>query len=255
MVTVRFLANNNDLWNRLEGRPVKIYENTGTVQLRFEGIDAIEKGAIQPLSKQSLEKLLNLIGYNRDTNPTLSGYILSRMTDDVSRRPICFVFSGNTNEPDGKSIFLEPDELENSVNYQLMLDGFAYPLYYNTLFASLREKFTEALVQAKDNDQGYWPHDATKSGVTVTSHSDLSQISPIWPKIWRRLDEYLKDNPTLDGFIDWLDLKNERIDILSIMEERGLQDIVKVTNNNKVGLSEPPENIRVVGLAGLRNRR
>src|SRR5688572_22411196 len=89
--SVRFLANNNDLWNRLEGRPVKIYENTGTVQLRFEGIDAIEKGAIQPLSKQTLEKLLNIIGYNRDTNPTPSGYILSRMTDDVSRRPICFV--------------------------------------------------------------------------------------------------------------------------------------------------------------------
>jgi hypothetical protein len=61
--------------------------------------------------------LLSLIGYNRDTNPLPSGYILSRMTDDKTRRPICFVFSGNTNEPDGKNIFLESDELENFVNY------------------------------------------------------------------------------------------------------------------------------------------
>jgi hypothetical protein len=43
------------------------------------------------------------------------------MMDEKTRRPICFVFSGNTNEPDGKNIFLESDELENSVNYQLML--------------------------------------------------------------------------------------------------------------------------------------
>lgn len=164
--------NNNDLWNTLDGRPVKIYENIETVQLSFEGTDAIEKGAIQPLSKQSLEKLLSLIGYSRDINPTPSGYILSRMTDDKTRKPICFVFFGNTNELDGKNIFLESDELENSVNYQLMLDGFTYPLYYNTLFASLREKFYKAFVEAQSNDKGYWQHDATEDGVTVNSYPD-----------------------------------------------------------------------------------
>ncbi|HYY71085.1 MAG TPA: hypothetical protein VE595_01625 [Nitrososphaeraceae archaeon] len=40
-------------------------------------------------------------------------------------------------------------------------------------------------------------------------------------------------------------MRNERIDILSIMQERGLQDIVKLTNNNKVSLIETSENIRV----------
>ena len=88
-------------------------------------------------------------------------------------------------------------------------------------------------------------HKMQLNGVKVNSFSDLSQISPIGPKIWRRLDEYLKDNPTLGGFIDWLELRNERIDILSIMQERGLQDIVKLTNNNKVSLIETSENIRV----------
>ena len=123
----------------------------------FWGIDAIEKGAIQSLSKQSLEKLLNLIGYNRNTNHIQSGYILSKMMDEKTRRPICFVFSGNTNEPDGKKIFLECDELENSVNYQLMLDDFTYSLYYNILFASSHEKFYKAFVEAKSYDKGYWP--------------------------------------------------------------------------------------------------
>jgi len=38
------------------------------------------------------------------------------------------------------------------------------------------------------------------------------------------------------------------------MEERGLQDLVEVRAGNKVRLVEPPENLRVVGKAGVRRR-
>ena len=44
--SVRFLANDLGLWGKLQGRPVTLgtgAKTKDTVQLRFEGIDAIEK--------------------------------------------------------------------------------------------------------------------------------------------------------------------------------------------------------------------
>lgn len=252
--TLRFVADNLELWNKLDGRGVKISENNNSVPLRLEAIDAIEKGATRPLSVKAKDNLLKLINYDENQNPSPRGYILSRMTDDKTRRPICFVFADDTSENDGKDVFLERNSVRDSVNYKQMNDGYAYPLYYNTLFASLRDEFNKALSHAKQNNIGYWPTDATRKGVRVNSHADLAGINPIWPKIWRRLDEYLRTNNSLDGFIEWLEDRNERIDILSIMEERGLQDLVEVTNNT-VKLKDDPENLRVVGEAGLRRHR
>lgn len=260
--SLRFRANNLSLWKKLEGAPVVLgtgAETKDTVQLRLEGIDAIEKGAAKntnpkkSLSIQARDNLFTRINFDKDTTPQPAGYILSRMTDDKSRRPICFIFYGKTNLADGSSVMLDAKLLRKSVNYQQMLDGYAYPLYYNTLFASLRNEFTNALQLAKKAKRGYWPTDKTSQGVTVTSAANLTSIPPIWPKLWRRLETHFRNNTSLKGFIDFLTKENERVDILPIMEERGLQDIVKVTGN-KVRLTVSPESIRVVANAGKRRR-
>lgn len=254
--SVRFQANDSNLWRKLEGRSVQLgtgKETQDTVQLRFEGIDAIEKGATKPLSTEARDSMFNLIGFDEQNNPEPTGSILSRMTDDSSGRPICFVFAGSTDRQDGSDVFLDPRMLRDCVNYQQAQAGFAYPLYYNTLFANLREEFNRAIAQAKQNNLGYWPDDKTLEGVTVRSKTDLATIPPIWPKLWRRLDEFFGHANSLAGFIDFLEQRNERIDIISIVEERGLQDIVEVEGNT-VRMTEPPENIRVVGQAGRRNR-
>ena len=254
--SARFLAADLSLWERLEGRPVELgtgTETRDTAQLRFEGIDSIEKGATQPLSIQSRDNMFKLIGFNPASNPEPAGYILSRMTDDPAGRPVCFAFAGTTSRSDGADVFLDGQMLRDSVNYKQMLEGFAYPLYYNTLFASLRNEFNAALAKAKANNRGYWPKDRTRRGVTVRIPADLATIPPIWPKLWRRLEEFLRGNKPLSEFIAFLARKNERVDILSIMEERGLQDVVEV-RANKVKLTEPPENLRVVAEAALRTR-
>ncbi len=253
--SLRFAANDNALWSSLKGRPVKLgtgKKTAGTVQLRLEGIDAIEKAAQQPLAGQAAANLKRLLG-STGSNPEPDGYILSRMTDDLSGRPICFAFAGETSDPDGAEVFLSPALLRKSANWQQIRDGFAYPLYYNTLFAALRNEFNKALKEAKAKKRGYWPKDKTIKGVPITGSASLAAIDPIWPKLWRRLEEYLRDNDSLSGFIAFLDQKNERVDLLDIMEERGLQDVVSV-NGNKVRLLTPPENIRVRGKAGRRLR-
>jgi endonuclease YncB( thermonuclease family) len=252
--SVRFRANDLSLWGKLEGKPVTLGTGTktkNTVQLRFEGIDAIEKGAIQPLATKARDSMFDLICYDEQTNPEPIGYILARMTDDKSGRPICFAFASKTAKKDGSEIFLDGAMLRDSVNYQQAKAGFAYPLYYNTLFASLRQEFNTAIKFAKEKGRGYWPQDKTQQGVIVKDHNALKTIPPIWPKLWRRLDEFLRNNNSLTGFIAFLAKSNERIDILSIMEERGLQDLVEV-QGNRVRLLEPPENLRVVAKAGYR---
>lgn len=251
--SVRFQANKSILWKKLDGKPARIGtspKTKGTVQLRFEGIDAIEKAATQPLASDAKRNMFKLIGYS-DTTPAPQGYILARMTENKTGRPICFVFAGKTSLSDGSEIRLTPIMLRSSVNYKQIRDGFAYPLYYNTLFAELRVEFTKALRTAKQAGRGYWPTDATRSGVVVTGKGSLATTKPIWPKLWRRLQEYLRKPRQLSKFIDWLADKNERIDILSTMEERGLQDLVEV-KGRKIRLKEAPENLRVRGKAGRR---
>lgn len=254
--SVRFLANDLNLWSNLKGRPVQRgmgAKTKDTVQLRFEAIDAIEKGAVKPLSTNARDSMLKLVGFDATKKPEPTGFILTRMTDDQSGRPICFVFAGSTRRRDGSNVFLDVPMLRNSVNYQQAKAGFAYPLYYNTLFASLRDEFSQVIAVAKQSSLGYWPDDKTLSGVTIVSRDQLATIPPIWPKLWRRLDEFLRKSNSLAGFVDFLEQRNERIDILSIMEERGLQDVVDVQGNT-VRMIEPPENLRIVGKVGDRNR-
>lgn len=254
--SVRFRADNRSLWARLEGVPAELGKGgqlKETVQLRFEGIDAIEKGAIKPLADQALSNMLQLIGFDKTNNPEPTGYILTRMTDDNSGRPIVFVFAGKTHLRDGTEVFLDGKMARNSVNFKQAKAGLAYPLYYNTLFASLREELNKAIANARSEGLGYWSVDQTNTGVTIDKYADLATIPPIWPKLWRRLEEFLRQQDSLDGFLDFLENRNERVDILSTMEECGLQDLVEV-HENKVRLKEDPVNIRVVGKAGQRAR-
>jgi hypothetical protein len=252
--SLRFRADDPTLWSQLEGKPA-IPDNgpttKDTVQLRLEGIDAIEKTASPPLDMVARDNLRTRLGFDPATRPEPRGFILSRMTDDLSGRPISFVFSGAINKPDGSMVRLDPAMLRRSANYKQMNDGFAYPLYYNTLFADLRIEFNRALRRAKLGGRGYWPTDRTLQGVAIQGTTQLGTIPPIWPKLWRRLQDHLRGGGNLADFVDFLAAKNERIDILSIMEERGFQDVVRV-QAGKVKLTEAPEDIRVRGKAGKR---
>ncbi len=246
--SIRFRANDPIYWLKLKGGKVNINFDNRTVQTRFEAIDAIEKGATKPLSVEAKNSLFSLIDYDENTNQEPPGYVLARMVDPHGR-PICFAFSGNVDSKDGSDIILDQAMVRNSVNYKQVAAGYGYPLYYDTLFADLREAFNEALSSAKQSSKGYWPTDATMDGVTVSDASKLPTIAPIWPKLWRRLDEYFNSHQNLGDFLAWLEAKGERVDILPTMERKGLDDIVKV-QGNEVSLTESPENLRVVSIAG-----
>jgi len=232
--SVRFQADDPTLWDRIPGHPNKI---GSSVQLRFEGIDALEKRAITPLSTLAKESMLNLIGFHETGRPTPPGYILTNKF--VSKRPVCFVFAGYSHRKDGAQVSLDATMLRDSVNYRQAQTGYAYPLFYNTLDAQTRTALAEVIGIVAQRPLGNWPTDATHVGVTVRTSADLATIPPIWPKLWRRLETFLKKNRPLTEFVPFLAGLNERMRLVSSGKERGFAEIVAV-QGDQVRMTESP---------------
>ena len=254
--SVRFKAKNKAHWAKLEGRPPKLStaeKGKDSVQLRLEGIDSMEKAAQQPLAGQATASLLKRLGYKAGQQATPAGYILARMTDDKSGRPIAFAFAGPCPHADGSDVRLTPAMLRKSLNHQQAAAGHAYPLYYNTLFADLREELNKAVAKARTAKAGLWASDKTNQGVTFKGKESLAVIDPVWPKLWRRLESFAAKGLPLSQFVAFLEAENERLDVLDVMEERGLQDVVKVKGQT-VRMTERPDNLRIRSAAGLRSK-
>lgn len=127
----------------------------------------------------------------RDKTP---GFILSRALE-AHGRPVAFAFKGQPPKPDGSEVFLKAGLLRKSLNYQALAGGHAYPPYYDTLFAELRTAFTAAASSARDADKGIWAHDVSTKGLDIGTQADLERDGVVFPKLFRRLTEYLKDHP------------------------------------------------------------
>jgi len=238
--SVRFQADDSALWDQVPGHP----KNVGTsVQLRFEGIDTLEKKAIAPLSTLAKESMLNLIGFHETDRPTPPGYILTN--GFTINRPVCFVFSGDSRRKDGSQVSLDTAMLRDSVNYRQAQTGYAYPLFYDTLDAQTRKTLAEVIAIVAQRPLGNWPTDATQTGVTVRTSADLATMPPIWPKLWRRLETFLRKNRPLAEFVPFLAGQNERMRIASSGKERGFNEIVAV-QGDQVRMTESPRELIVI---------
>lgn len=246
--TVRFRADNPSLLCGLErkGDPLDINSRNCTVALRYEGIDAPERGAREPFACDATARNINLLGLS-DVYDTGPGYILARQLGRWGR-PISFVFAGETEEADGSAVYLKADRMQRSVNFQLIEAGVVYPLFYDTLFLDLRTTLAEATVAAREADLGLWPRDRTREGVTFSTAGSLPLISPIFPKIWRRLkkyterDDFTEGENALDGFVDFLRRQLDRLHIIPDARSTGLDNIVEV-DGNKVRMNFNPEDL------------
>ena len=180
--SIRFKAKDSSLWKKLSG-PAAELNARGHAQLRIEAVDALEthyQGFCQPHkpARAAARYLLSHLGINEvvwdETQSTVikaqdgtEGYILARSTES-NRRPVAFVFAGETEEKDGAEITLDESILKESFNYRLLASGLAYPMYYNGLFSDLRLPLTEAVTSARAEGKGLWPYDKTTRGFSVS---------------------------------------------------------------------------------------
>lgn len=227
----------------------------GSLQLRFEGIDALElhfapgnrHGEVsqpRPLADEARDLLIALLGMEPvayvpprgltvDEAPSdgARGYILSRALE-VHGRPVAFVFAGEPpgGEPDGAEVFLDGGWLRESLNYRLVRAGQAYPLFYDTLFYDLRAEYARAALEARAAGSGLWARDRSTLGLVAEAMAPLETEGVIFPKLFRRLAEYFAlHGDGVAGFRDWLEAeKPEQVIVLPLMHVTHLDDVLTV---------------------------
>ncbi|MGD9525566.1 MAG: hypothetical protein AB7V44_02135 [Pseudonocardia sp.] len=238
----------------------------GSTQLRMEGIDALEihfEGSHQPrpLADQGRDALMATLGLAPITyreprrtrvrppavNDGQPGWIASRSLD-VHGRPVAWVFTGAPPQPDGSEVFLDDTLAEGSVNHAQLVAGAAYPLFYDTLFASLRRVLAAAAVDAKQRQDGLWASDATATGVDGSSVAALEQGGVIAPKLFRRLVEFHGDTGRdLGEFRSWLatEKPEQLVDLDDDANFTHLDNVIEVTGT-QVRMTRPLHRLVVV---------
>jgi endonuclease YncB( thermonuclease family) len=233
----------------------------GSTQLRFEGIDALELhfgGSHQPraLVDKSRDFLtgklaLNPVPYRPPQNSRVlppverdaaPGFILSRALE-AHGRPVAFAFQGTAPAPDGAELVLKPALLKKSLNFGSIAAGHAYPLYYDTLFADLRDAFTTAAGAARQKGKGLWSSDRSQSGLVISDQAALERDGVLFPKLFRRLTEFLKDHTDgLSEFSEWLADKREQVLDLTTNSFTHFDNVLEV-DGNEVRLARQPEEL------------
>jgi endonuclease YncB( thermonuclease family) len=203
--SIHFFADNPALIHDLPGPPDP--QPRPYAQLRIEAIDALEThyaGARhQPLhwARAARDRLLDFVGIRNvqwDTHQlnvisaadNTRGWILAREREK-NRRPVSFLFAGETPSADGSELVLKPALLRTSYNYAALAEGLAYPTYYDTLFSDLRDDLTQAVKAARAARKGLWPDDRTTAGFNATNMGVIIDQAPILPKLFRRLSDYM----------------------------------------------------------------
>lgn len=254
--SIRFKADNPANWNLLEGASVAL-NGSGHAQLRLEAIDTLEthyKSFHQPLNLALaatnflLERLgITAVQWNAthtkivQANDAARGYIIARAVEH-NHRPISFVFAGDPLESDWSPFELYTDRLSESLNYQSIEAGMAYPTYYQGLFPDLREALSQATAIARAAQSGVWGSDLTNIGVNVPNLASIQNDHVILPKLFRRLTEYLEGGGVVAGFKNYLQSLNEGITIISTAHFTHFDYVIDV-QGSVMRMTEQPENL------------
>jgi len=219
--SVRFIADNLDLYEELHRHYQIKPSRDNSVQLRFEGIDATEVhygGAAQPLGTEAREQLLDWMGFEniqyrgnrvQSAQPdSIPGVILSQAADAYGR-PISYILLAE----DAKNLKAEDwvrvttTILKRTLNFRLLNQGLVYYTVYTSTPLAHRKLFRETALAARKANRGVWAKDTTQEFVLVDKNSIVAPDGQvILPKMFRRSIDYLK--ALNDGFRgnlqDWL---------------------------------------------------
>lgn len=267
--TLKFKPDNPDyaeeLWRA--GQPKPDYNGRGMINLRFEGLDALEthfSGGHQnlALAEASRDFLLDWAGFGDVTfwadrpnkvqtveNNPIRGYVLSNGLDGHGRI-VSFVFVGEPPEPDGSVFDLESDRVDQSFNAASLAEGHSYPLFYLSLPISLSRHLATIADAARTGAKGLYPSDASVPEaafeVTPANYEELA----IWPKLFRRLHSYFNSEfDDLTGFDTWLRADpKDRDDRMFLPDDYDahFHNVVEVVSATEMRLTYDPKDIIIL---------
>jgi endonuclease YncB( thermonuclease family) len=249
--SVRFKADNSGLWATLKNAS-RLKESTdGTVQLRFEGIDAPELhygGTLQPMGRESRDRLLEWIGFRAvryqkltvsgSSPPRVRGAILSAMVEK-NGRPVAYALGSAeaTGLRDGASIAVDDTRLRLTLNARALETGMSYFTVYDSMPDAQIATFRALSTKARGARLGVWARDKTAEFTLETAGSIDESGQLILPKLFRRATDYLsavRKNKTRSSFKQWLiDSRGTSSPQDGLLLERGqkrrLSDLIEQT--------------------------
>jgi endonuclease YncB( thermonuclease family) len=203
--SLRFKPDNQNLLFQLKNSSRIKVSADGSVQLRFEAIDAPELhyGSLeQPLGAKSRDVLLREMGFSnvllenrmvRSSQPKeIRGLILSQAAEG-NGRPISYVIVGqfaNVFE-DGSRIEVTDSILEKTLNTLMLQNGMAYYTVYSSTPLSQRNYLRGISAKARAAKRGVWAVDKSL-GFVLQKQTDIDVNGQlILPKFFRRASDYL----------------------------------------------------------------
>lgn len=217
--SMRFIADKPDGYKPIY-RAYKITPaRDGSVQLRFEGIDAPEVhygSAAQPMGNAVRDKLLERIGFTgvtfdhnevvtAATPDRIPGWILTKGVD-ANGRPIAYVLTGDHDLPDGQPVHVDEALLTQTINHELTRRGLVYYTVYTSTPEAHRRVLRAAAAAARAELLGIWDIDSTNR-FRLETQADLEPGAGgqlILPKLFRRATDFLKKPDGADNLKDWL---------------------------------------------------
>lgn len=262
--SVRFIADNPNLYQELH-RNFRIKPaRDESVQLRFEGVDATEvhygKDA-QPLGTETRDLLLAWMGFEniqfkgdrvQAAEPeSVSGTILSKAAD-ANGRPVSYILlEDDADQLDNEDwTRVSTALLKKTLNFRLISEGLAYYTVYTSTPFTHRKLLREAALMARKANLGVWAQDTTNEFELVDKNSIIAPDGQvILPKLFRRCIDYLKavEGGFRGNLKDWL--------ISTSVGSRNENDRVVIGDGVEVQLSDLIEqrNSRVVFQEDLLN--
>jgi endonuclease YncB( thermonuclease family) len=222
--SVRFIADDATHYQALtRADRIRPSKRDGSVQLRFEGVDAPELHygtAAQPLGDTARDALLGWIGFTAiefdkgqptkvtAAEPvTVRAAILAQMVE-VNGRPVAYVLveTADALPTDGAWVNIDQALLERTLNVRLLTEGQAYYTVYTSTPASHRSLLRSVADKARTSGLGVWGRDTTAEWVLADQASIGTNGQLILPKLFRRCTDYLKavDNGFIGNLGDWL---------------------------------------------------
>lgn len=244
-----FRASDVQKWQGIGPRAPRLSPG-GTVQLRFDAIDALElhyEGGHQrlDLAIAARDALIEKIGF-RDVaygksgiavasarTLALPGHVLVRAIDDTpGGRPIVLAYAGHSTERDGTTVEPTRARVRRSLNAYLLRHGLAYPMLYTTLPAELAPEVARNVELARIASVGLWADGIDRTSVwTRLGGPTHLKLHAIWPKLFRRLHEFMRLDKALGKLDDWMAIDPASRDdevIIGGSQHARLHDVLEV---------------------------
>ncbi len=257
--SVRFIADNATHYDALKRSDrIRPSQRDGSVQLRFEGVDAPELhhgSDAQPLGDTARDALLNWIGFTaiefdhgQPTRVTAAkpakvrAAILAQMVE-VNGRPVAYVLVETTDHlpVDGAWVNVDETLLDRTLNLRLLTEGQAYYTVYTSAPMNHRHHLRTVAAKARTTGKGVWGRDTTADWLLTDQESIGPDGQLILPKLFRRCTDYLKavDKGFIGNLGDWLLAssttptrnENDRV-LLQDTTEVHLSDLIQQRNQH-----------------------